>query len=171
MYSSKDILGLHLIKHFWAKNGIFGDFWAKKNWKTTHFWCHFCDFLLAGDLFTSFNYLHHHRCAGNPLTNCRRTKQFLSRLQSLKLFQSEDVELPTTYCRGMMSSLPLSYWLPGESYLTPSRTATSFFTQPSRLELKTIIRGKLFSVWQIPRGTTSDQPFSRQKQPNHLTHH
>jgi hypothetical protein len=27
----------------------------------------------------------------------------------------------------MAASLPLSYWLPGESHMTPSHTATSFF--------------------------------------------
>ncbi len=32
------------------------------------------------------------------------------------------------YSCGMRSSLPLSHWLPGESYMTPSRMATSLFT-------------------------------------------
>ncbi len=77
-------MGVYLIKYFRVKNGIFGNFLAKKVRETARFRPAFVYFNQRRGLFVSFDSLHHHPLPGHsPPANSWHTKQFLSCLHGL----------------------------------------------------------------------------------------
>jgi hypothetical protein len=63
----KKVLGIYLIKYFWAKNSVLAIFFKPKNAWNCRFRAVFVYFGQQGGLFASFNSLHHHPLAGYPI--------------------------------------------------------------------------------------------------------
>ncbi len=108
----------------WKK--IYSNFSAKKCGKSPFLMSFLC--ILAGwVLFASFNSLHHHYLIGH--SPCQLSVHLaVSKLPSRSPALSKWRRGTSDYRRSMTWSLPLSFWSPGESYMTPSRADMYFFT-------------------------------------------
>jgi hypothetical protein len=95
----------------------FWQFFSQKVQETAFFRRCFCVFQPAGAYLPPLTPSTTIPCPGPPPANSWHTKHFFSCPRRA-----------SDYGRGMTSSLPLSYWSPWKSYLTPSHTATYFFT-------------------------------------------
>ncbi len=112
---------VYLIKYFWSNNGIFSDFLAKNCGKLP----------VISAVFVYFSRLEAYLSPLTPSTTspCQQlAHEAISELPSQSLALSKWRRGASNYCRHMTSSLPLSYWLLGESYMTPSCTAAYIFT-------------------------------------------
>ncbi len=151
MLSSKNVLGKYLNEHFWVKNSIFDDFKVNKCRKPSVFGAAFVYSGWHGGLFDSFNTLHHYPLPGHsPTPKSRHTKKAIYEPTSLSLALSKWRHRTVNYGRGMTSTLPLSYWSPGESNMTSSHTATHFFIAIQIRVNLTVLGGKLNSqtwIW------------------------
>jgi hypothetical protein len=98
MYSSKNVLGLYLVKYFQVKNGFFAFFKSISvgNWPFLH---RFRTVRAAWKAYlTSMTPSTTTPGLGTPPANSRRTKQFWSHPHGLYLFLSVG---PSDYGRGM----------------------------------------------------------------------
>ncbi len=133
----KNILGVYLIKYFWVKK-VFSAIFKSIIDGTICFWHSFCVLRPVGGLFASFNSLDHHPMPGHS-PHQKSAHQAVFEPPSLSLSLSKWRSEASDYGRGMTSSLPLSYWLLGESYMTPCRMAMHFF-MTIRIRVKPSLR-------------------------------
>ncbi len=109
-----------------SKKRVFGNLLAKKCVKPPVFSPYLPISCGLEGLFNCYDPLHHHPWTGRSSGQWSAHKAVLE-LPTQSLALSKCRSGASDCGRGMTQSLPLSYWSPEKSYMTPSRTATLIY--------------------------------------------